>query len=72
MPKVIRYKALGARVLAVATVGAVGDWSAYVDAVPGKSHEKEAEEVAGTGDKLPEDLAKFLFPDLAEQYQWRE
>jgi hypothetical protein len=70
--KIVRVKTLGRRVVAVATLGAVGDWSAYVDAVPGKNHEAEADDVAGRGDKLPQDLAEFLFPDLAKEYEWRE
>lgn len=72
MPNVVRIQALGSRVLAVATVGAVGDWSAYIDAVPGKHHRQEAEKVADEGDKLPEAIATILFPSVAKEYKWRE
>lgn len=66
------YESLARRVLAVAMVNEeVGDWSAYIDAVPGADHKKEIIFVASMGDKLPEKLATFIFPALAEKYQWR-
>jgi len=73
MPKLIILHALGSRVLAVAVVDdQVGDWSAYVDAVPGMNHEREKEEVARKGDKLSFDLARILFPHHAKNFKWRD
>jgi len=73
MPReIIGVRALDSTVLAVATKGTVGDWTAYIRGVPGMCHEKEAEEVAQYGNKLPKKIAEMLFPDLAEEYTWRE
>jgi len=48
------------------------DWTAYVDAVPGENHRKEEAAVKESGDKLPYNVAKVMFPDLDEEYSWRE
>lgn len=56
------YRALGRQVLVVAVPGQIGDWAAYIGAVPGVSHEKEVGEVAMHGDKLTKALASILFP----------
>lgn len=54
--------ALDPKVLVVAIFNlAVGDWAAYVGAVPGVKHEDEWEEVARTGTKIAADLAEMLF-----------
>ena len=56
---------LASRVLVVASVNEpVGDWSAYIDAVPGMNHEREWQDVAKIGTKLPQDHAEFLFPQF--------
>jgi hypothetical protein len=62
---------LAQHVLAVArikhtdrTTGWFGDWSAYIDAVPGVSHKDEWMEVLMSGEKLPEDVARLLFPEV--------
>jgi len=70
---IVSYKALSSRVLVVASVNTeVGDWAAYIDAVPGKSHDKEYQEVGRTGSKLPKKVAEMLFPYEAEHYRWRD
>ena len=71
MPR-IEYKALAQRVLAVAVEGNAGDWSAYIDAVPGNRHDDEYLEVKDNGEKLPEAVAKILFPDWANRFTWRD
>ena len=68
----IRYHPLAMKVLAVAKQGGRGDdWAAYIDAVRGDSHKKEWQEVARRGTKLPYEIAKILFPDFDEKYEWR-
>lgn len=69
---ILAYRALSSRVLVVASVNQpVGDWAAYVDAVPGMNHDDEIFEVGRTGSKLRKDLAELLFPEIATNYQWR-
>lgn len=59
----VMTRALAPCVLVVATPGhGYGDWAAYIDAVPGKSHRQEFQAVADHGTKLPKDLACILFP----------
>ena len=68
-----RYKALSPRVLVVASVDDnVKEWAVYIDSVPGKNHKDEFVEVAKWGDKLPEQIAAVIFPDLDEEYKWRD
>ena len=62
----IIYSALASKVIAVAVAnykedGELFDWSCYVDAVPGQSHENEYEEVARFGDKTNVDIACSIF-----------
>ena len=64
------YMRLGRNVLAVAKEGAVNDWAAYIDAVPGINHEAEVEHVMTNGDKLPERVARALFPEFRD-LAWR-
>ena len=60
------------KVLAVAVQGGKGDdWAAYIDAVPGRSHKREVAKVYESGSKLPYEVAKVLFPDFDELYDWR-
>jgi len=70
MRKAYNYKALGQRVLAVAVVNyrddaksEVFDWAAYIDAVPGESHDNEYIKVSEYGSKLSPELGLFLFPE---------
>lgn len=61
---VFMTKALTRKVLVVAVKGHIGDWAAYIDAVPGEKHEDEKYSVAETGEKLDSRLAAVLFPGL--------
>lgn len=66
-------KALSTRVLCVASVNhQIGDWSAYIDSVVGMNHEEEFELVYQHGDKLPYEIAKYLFGFLDEKFIWRD
>ncbi len=70
--KILSAIPLASRVLAVAVRGDLGtDWTAYIDAVPGVSHDKEAQIVAEHGTKLPYEIAVILFPRIASTYSWR-
>jgi len=60
-PMVIGH-ALAQRVLAVARTRVECAWAAYIDAVPGYDHGAESEAVLDHGDKLPERIARTLFP----------
>lgn len=62
----IRYKALASNVLAVAQTRIEGTWSAYCDAVEGWEHRQEFREVLRSGDKLPEGIAKAIFPEFQD------
>ena len=64
------YRALDRRVLAIAVEGAVGDWAAYIGAVPGDNHEREYHLIMSNGTKLPENVAKLLFPGWVRM-RWR-
>ena len=58
-----QYYELDQHVLAVATRGGrMDDWAAYIGAVPGYRHDDEWQEVAGTGSKLPQNIAEAIFP----------
>jgi hypothetical protein len=57
-----RVRALSPRVLAVAATRIECAWAAYCDAVPGQNHEREWEAVLAHGVKLPEAVARALFP----------
>lgn len=69
--RILQKRALAKDVLVVAVQGAVGDWSAYIGAVPGINHEAEKDRVAREGEKLPENLARMIFPGIASDYKWR-
>ena len=66
------WRALHYDVLVVAVQGGHGgDWAAYVKAVPGENHDREWEEVYHHGGKLPENVAKLLFPGFKDlEYRW--
>lgn len=53
------YTALAYNVLAVLSVGVDG-YRVYVGAVPGKNHDQEWPEVAGSGDKQSAELGKAI------------
>ncbi len=55
-PGYAEFRALGHQVLVVFKRRVEG-WAAYIGAVPGKDHDREAQSVLREGDKLPEDVA---------------
>lgn len=57
---------LARKVLAVARTRCETAWAAYVDAVPGYDHSMEKQAVLDRGCKLPEVVARALFPGLEE------
>ena len=57
------YTQLGHRVLAILSIGCDG-WRVYVDAVPGYSHDREWQEVARSGDKQCEPVARAIVESL--------
>lgn len=64
------YRALATRVLAVAVPGEIGDWAAYIDAVPGRDHSEEYKEVMHHGCKMDKRIAATLFDSLdPEKYR---
>lgn len=69
--KKIRWRALDINVVVVAKEGSTGDWSAYIGAVRGDSHEREWRRVMTDGSKLPQNVAEVIFPDFAKQFEWR-
>ena len=64
----IQTFALAQRVLAVATTRVEGSWCAYIDAVPGNCHAEEADDVLRYGDKLPEPVARIIFPSFSDLF----
>jgi len=71
MPRRTEYVALASKVLAVAVEGGIGDWAAYVGAVPGIDHDREWQDVKEHGTKLPQTIAEILFPKWKNTYVWR-
>ena len=61
---ITRRVALASRVLVVARTRIEGAWSAYCDAVPGDNHGREQAAVLQHGDKVPEPVARCLFPEF--------
>ena len=53
---------LAKRVLVVAQTRIEGKWCAYIDAVPGECHKTETDSVLAHGSKMPEPVARILFP----------
>jgi len=72
--KHLKY-ALSRCVMAVASYDEeVGDWAAYVDAIPGHDHDEEWKAILDHGMKLPKRIAEVIFPTLAEdeKLKWRD
>ena len=66
-------RALASKVLVIAVINDdIKDWAAFIDAVPGMDHEQEKIEVARVGNKLPFEIAKLIFPQIASEFQWRD
>ena len=60
--RIIVTRALARKVMVVAVFHVkVGDWAAYIDAVPGENHPAEWQAVMDRGDKLPAGLSMHLF-----------
>lgn len=70
MEKKVSWKPLAFDVIVVAVEGAVGDWAAYIGAVPGDNHEHEWMKVRDRGSKLRKEVAEVLFPDF-KKLRWR-
>jgi len=67
-----KYVAIASDVLVVAVINEdVGDWTAYVKAVPGQNHDEEYIQVADRGAKLMASVAALYFPAFAAQFRWR-
>ena len=62
-PAIVR-RPLNRKVLTVAKTRIEGAWAAYCDAVPGVDHAEESVAVCEDGDKLPERIARAIFPQL--------
>lgn len=61
------YTALDMKVIAVVVANlAVGDWTAYIGAVPGEHHNLEWESVKHHGEKLPQHVAEAIFKGYLE------
>ncbi len=61
----ITFRAISTKVIVVATTRVECAWTAYCDAVPGKSHRREFQRVLSHGSKLDEQTARALFPQFA-------
>ena len=61
---ITRKRALAMRVLVVAQTRIEFAWSAYCAAVAGYNHADEQHAVLDHGDKLPENVARALFPEF--------
>ena len=67
---VVIHRALATKVLCVAVFRPERKWAAYVNAVPGNSHAKEAMRVATSGVKMKEEWARAIFPDIPAELEW--
>ena len=63
---IVQRRALAMRVLCVAKTRLPGHWAAYCGAVPGMKHEEEIEPVLRFGEKMPEEVARALFPEFKD------
>jgi hypothetical protein len=63
---IVRYRALSNRVIAAAQTRIEGRWAAYIDAVPGRRHREEFEDVLHRGAKLDEKIARVIFWEFDE------
>ena len=59
-----RHRALATYVIAAARTRIECAWSAYIDSVPGYDHGEEFRDVLNHGSKLPEDIARAIFPEF--------
>jgi len=64
-------RVLASRVITVASINDdVGEWTAFIDAVPGMNHDEEWQAVLYRGTKLDERIAKVIFPEFTH-LRWR-
>ena len=63
----VEVKALDSKVLAIAIEWTSGDWTAYINAVPGKSHADEWEHAMQHGSRLDKKIAFAIFPNWADR-----
>lgn len=69
------YWVLASRVMTIAIANiTVGDWAAYVDAVPGENHDEEFVQLLEKrcSTKLPYEIAKIIYPRYDGKYIWRK
>ena len=69
------YRALASRVMTFAVANiTVGDWAAYIDAVPGENHDIEFDQLLEkrSSTKLPYAIAKIIYPHYDAKYVWRK
>ena len=63
---IVRRVALHSQILVVARTRIEGAWAAYIGPVPGQNHDHEFEQVLREGNKLPKEMACYLFPQFAD------
>lgn len=68
--KLVDYYVLDNHVLAVAIEGEVKDWAAYIGDMKGYNLDWDIEMVKRNGTKLPEKIARILFPNF-KNLRWR-
>jgi len=61
-PIASQVKILASDVIVVAKAGGAGDWAAYIGGVMGRNHNDEWQAVEAYGNKLPEHIARAIFP----------
>ena len=68
--KTFKIYTLSRRVMAIAVLHTnVGDWSAYIDAVPGQNHDNEWREVVKSGTKMTQHQSETFFG--TDNGRWR-
>ena len=63
---IVRRVALHRNILVVARTRIEGAWACYIGPVPGQNHDNEMAEVFDHGNKLPEPMARYLFPSFKD------
>lgn len=72
--RLIDVNVLHKRILALAIINEdAGDWAAYINIVPGINHSDEIKLACEDGAvKLSKKIAEEIFPNVSEEYTWRE
>ena len=69
---IYNWKPLASKVIICASVNiAVGDWTVYIDAVPGKNNMNEWKEVARNGTKVDQAVGEYYFAKYKGVFRWR-